>query len=192
MKKKRQLPTTLSADEAEIITIVEGWIDVVHDKMTTKASRAVLEAGLCDHLKRGLVEIPDAVAWADAGCEIADAALCRLYIDMRDRREETTVTLEAYALKALRRRQPLPRKPGLMWFDNWTRNVAIAVLVHMTQIRFEIVATQNREHRRQPKPSATSIVAAALGRHKINITEKTVGNIWSGLRDQLPEIWITA
>ena len=94
----RQLPTILF-DESQAIDIVSRKVAVVQKWMTAEASREWLEAMLRDHLCQGLIETMRVVAWADAGDEIADAALRRVYAEMCDRGEEPPATLKATASK---------------------------------------------------------------------------------------------
>jgi hypothetical protein len=183
------LPVVFS--EAEVIEAVSQWIGEVQEKMTAGNSREWLEATLRDHLQRGLIETLNVIESADAGDEIADAALCRVYAEMRNRHEEPPVVLEAYALKALVR-GPVTRGRGHLWYDNWRRDIGIAVLVYLAQRRFGLRPTRNREQRRRCEPSASSAVSAALGRHRINVSDKTVENISGRLQGQLEAFLLTA
>jgi hypothetical protein len=179
-----QLPMT-GVDEDATTAAVAQWVQVVQDKMTASASREWLEATLCDFLRQGLIETLNVVEAADAGDEIADAALRRVYAEMSDV-GEVPATLKAYGIKAVLR-GPVTRSAGRnMWFDNWRRDIGIACLVCLTVARFGLHPTRNREQRRKRRPSASSVVAAALGKQaRINVAEKRVENIWAGLQGQV-------
>jgi hypothetical protein len=179
-----QLPMT-GVDEDAATAAVAQWVQVVQDKMTASASREWLEATLCDFLRQGLIETLKVIEAADAGDEIADAALRRVYAEMSDV-GEVPATLKAYGIKAVLR-GPVTRSAGRnMWFDNWRRDIGIACLVCLTMVRFELRPTRNREQRRKRRPSASSVVAAALGKQaRINVAEKRVENIWAGLQGQV-------
>jgi hypothetical protein len=172
------LPATI--DEAETIEEVTHWVDVVRDRMSTDASHAWLQATLQDFLRRGLIETLRVIEAADAGDQIADAALRRVAAEMADAGLELPVTLKAYSIKALVR-GPVTRSRGRSSFNNWRRDIGIACLVHLVMKRFGLAATRNREQKRRHQPSACSVVAAALGRTRINITEKTTEGIYRGL-----------
>jgi hypothetical protein len=177
------LPPTIFS-EAEAIQAVEQWVDMVQEKLTA-SPREWLEAVLRDYLQRGLIEILDVVEAANNGDEIADAALRRCYAETRERREQPSPTLEAYGIRAVQR-GPVTRGRGAhTWFGNWRRDIGIAVLVYLTHRRFHVRPTRNREQRRRREPSAASIVAAALGRRQINVTEKRVEGVWTKLRGHI-------
>ena len=170
---------TLIFNETEMVNIACGLVEILQNRMRRESTREYLEATLCDHLQRGLVEILEVVAWADGGCPIADAALRRVFAEKLESHEEPSATLKAYGIKASMR-GPVTRGRGQYWFDNWGRNIGIALLVRAISQKFNLTMTRNREQRRCKQPSAPSIVAAALGRYKFNITEKTVENIANG------------
>ena len=179
--------------EKAAVDIVAGWVEVIQDKMTAAASREWLKSMLCERLRRAQIDIRngfdvtlDVVAAADNGDEIADAALRRVYAEMTEYNIEPSATLKAYAVKAMRR-GPVTRGPGRnAWFDNWRRDIGIAVLVYLGREYFGLHATRNREQRRRGEPSICSTVAAAMGRvAHVNISEKRAENIWAELRAQV-------
>jgi hypothetical protein len=172
------LPTAIFY-ETEMVNIICGWIEILQNMMRSEPTRQYLEATLCEHLQRGLVEILQAVAWADGGCPIADAALRRVFAEKLERNEEPSATLKAYGIKASMR-GPVTRGRGHYWFDDWRRNIGIALLVRAASLKFNLPMTRNREQRRRQQPSAPSIAAIALGRYKFNLCEKTVENIATG------------
>jgi hypothetical protein len=136
------------------------------------------------------------IAEADAGDEIADAALGYVFHSMMDRHETPPASLIAYEGRA-RLRGPLKRSAGRNKYDNWKRDIGISVLVYTTVTRLGFLPTRNREQRRRQQPSACFIVAEALGRRsqinaaaghydrQINVSEKRVENIWAGLLGQV-------
>jgi hypothetical protein len=172
------------ADEPAMVAAVNDWIAVVEQKMTATASREWLEATLRDFLHQGLIETLKVIESAEAGDEIAHAALCRVCAEMLDRGEIPPAALRVYAEKALLS-GPVTRSAGRSEHDNWRRDIGIACLVYLAMKRFGLRPTRNREQRRRQQSSASSVVALALGRRRINITEKRVENIWGGLRGQV-------
>jgi hypothetical protein len=175
-----------SLNEAEMIAAVtDEWVQPTLFKMTEEYTREFLEAALCDMLRRGAIDELQVIEDANRGDEIADAALRLVWYEIRNRREEPSVTLDAYGMKTVKRGGPVTRGRGQTWHKNWRRNIGIAVLVYMTHRRFGLTPTRNREQRRRKRPSACSVVAAALGRCRINLSESAVQNIWGGLQGQI-------
>jgi hypothetical protein len=183
--------STILPDKNQAIDIVsrEGVANI-EQRMTADYSRAWLEAVLRWQLQQGLIETLQVIKWADDGDEIADAALRRVYREMRDARLEPSVTLEAYAIKALER-GPIGRGDGRnTWFDNCRRDIGIGCLVFWTMHRFGFnTYSRNREQRRRQQPSPSSLVSDALGRRGINVGEKRVENIYARLKRPIEDFW---
>jgi hypothetical protein len=177
-----QLPATV--DETAMVAAVTDWITVVEHMMTTTASREWLEATLREFLRQGLIETLKVIESAEAGDEIAHAALCRVCAEMLDQGEMPPAALRAYGERALVR-GPVTRSAGRSEHDNWRRDIGIACLVYLAKERFGLSPTRNREQRRRQQPSASSVVALALGRHRINVAEKRVENISAALGGQV-------
>jgi hypothetical protein len=166
-------------DEEAMIAFAGRMLADVEHRMTADYSRAWLDAMMRDHLERGLLETLTVIRWAEErGDDMAHDALCRHYAEIRDRHGAPSVTLEAYVIKTLAT-GPVRRKRGHLWRDNWHRDIGIAVLVHLVAERFGIPRTRNRQERRINTPSASGIVAAALGRRHTNLSESAVANISS-------------
>jgi hypothetical protein len=178
----RGLPALV--DETAMVAAVSDWIAVVEQKMTATASREWLESTLRDFLRQGLIETLRVIEAAEAGDEIAHAALCRVCAEMLDQGKMPPAALRAYGERALVR-GPVTRSAGRSEHDNWRRDIGVACLVYLARERFGLSPSRNREQRRRCQPSACSIVALALGRRRINITEKRIENIWAGLRGQV-------
>ena len=171
-------------DETAIVAAVTEWVGIVEQKMTAAASREWLESTLREFLMRDLIDRMRVIAAADAGDEIADAALGYVFHSMMDRGETPPASMVAYEAR-VRLRGPLGRGQGRNQHDNWQRDIGIACLVYLAKDRFGLSPTRNREQRRRRQPSACSVVALALGRRHINVAEKRVENIWSGLRGRV-------
>jgi hypothetical protein len=178
-----KLPVPLN--ESEMVVEISEWVETIQEKMSASYTREWLEAALREHLQKGLVETLKVIEWAERDkCPIADAALRRVYAEMRDRREEPPVTLEAYIIKTLER-GAVPRGRGHFWFDNWRRDIGVACLVYAIMQRYGLRPTRNREQHRRRQPSASSMLAEALGRRRVNLSESRVQNIWLELQDQV-------
>ena len=184
------LPTTLLDENQAIDIVTREGVANIEQRMTADYSRAFLEAILRWQLQQGLIETLQVIAWADAGDEIADAALRQVYAEMCDRGEEPSATLKAYGIKAVLR-GPVGRGDGRnTWFDNWRRDIGIGCLVFWTMHRFGFnTYSRNREQRRRQQPSPSSLVSDALGRKGINVGEKRVENIYARLKGPIEDFW---
>jgi hypothetical protein len=169
------LPTP--ADEAAMVAKAREWVEIIDDKLAPENARDWLFDALCDRLRRGMVDVQVVVDAADAGDDIADAALRHVDAEMRDNHVEAPVTLQAYAIKAAKR-GAVKRSRGRRWHRNFRRDIGIAILVLFVMLQFGLNPTRNREQRRRCRPSAASVAAAALGPRHGNPTEMTVANIW--------------
>jgi hypothetical protein len=89
--------------------------------------------------------------------------------------------LRAFGQRAVRR-PPVTRGRGAAWYDDWTRNITICVLIPLVCAEFDVLPTRNRESRRQRKPSGISVLAEGLKRNGIELSERTIQqHIWLGL-----------
>jgi hypothetical protein len=181
-----KLPATFAeAETGEMVDIVSQWVEVVLNKMSAEDPREWLEATLRDFLQRDLIDRLKVIASADAGDEIADAALGYVFHSMMARGEKPPASMVAYEARA-RLRGPNKRSVGRnAWYDNWRRDIGIAVLVFLTIERFELNPTRHQPPKPKARPSACSIVTVALGRVRINVEERRVQNIWGGLAGQV-------
>jgi hypothetical protein len=168
---------------------IDKMIATIGHDLTAQRSRAWLETALRESLLRGSIEMLPVIEDAEQGDEIADAVLRQIYFDMRDAGREPPKTLEVYCLRVhVLKRGPAMRAAGRVWYDNWRRDIGIAVLVFMALVqfgRFNLRPTRNREQRRRQQPSMCSLVTAGIGRGGINISEKRVENIWARLQGQI-------
>jgi hypothetical protein len=164
LQRKTQLPAPADENMMKImVAAVQRNADAVRDKMTKEAALPWLQSTLEEFLRQGAVDTLKVVEAAYAGDDIADAALRRVYAEMREARIFVPTQLAAYGIKAVQR-PPLTRRQGRSSFDNWRRDIGIAVLVFFAIKQFNLGPTRNREQRRRRQPSASSLVAEALGR----------------------------
>jgi hypothetical protein len=183
----------LGLTEPQMIDDAATWVERVRHTMAKEYSHEQLETMLRQGLRDGaLVLTIKAVEAADAGDEIADAALrhvgAELQMPLVQRRDLAPGHLQVIAyLQRAARRAPHTRPRGHRWYDDWIRNLHICFLVAIACREFSLSATRNRETRRANRePSGISVVAAALARNGIHIEEKTVQNhIWHGLPGEL-------
>jgi len=132
------LPSVLFSEDKAVAAVTD-WVGVVEQKMTAPASREWLEATLRDFLRNGLIETLKVIEAADAGDEIADAALRRVYAEMSDV-GEVPATLKAYGIKSVLR-GPVVRSAGRNTYDNWQRDIGIACLVYLAKERLGLRPT---------------------------------------------------
>jgi hypothetical protein len=168
------LPTI---NEEQAIDAASEQFTIFGERMSTEASLEWLETTLRDFLRRGLIETLKVIEAADQGDEIAHRALVCVFAEMQAPPAQLKAYVERAALQG-----PKTRKPGQHGpYDNWRRDIGIAVLVYWVRQQFGLSPTRNRESRRARRPSASSVVAAAMRRNGIEISESRVQNIWSRL-----------
>jgi hypothetical protein len=186
-----RLPTG-ELDENRAIDCAASWISMVRHRMDKEYSREWLETELRKGLREGRLPLTIyAVQAADAGDEIADAALRRVYADMAGgtlvQRGPGHLQVWAYGQRAVLR-APHKRPQGHRWHDDWMRNIQICRLIDLACHEFGVRATRSRAARRADRtPSGISIVVDALARNcKIHLNESSVQqNIWFGLPGEL-------
>jgi hypothetical protein len=170
-------------DETRAINRIAIQVATALHKMSAQASRETLASLLRDCLRRGdlIVTVKAIEAAENASDELADSVLRFTYAEMKNAREPMSKQLEAFGERAVLR-PPVSRGRGAAWYDAWTRNIAICVLIPLVCAEFDLLPTRNRESRRQRKPSGISLVAGALKRNGIELTERTIQqHIWLGL-----------
>jgi hypothetical protein len=178
-----KLLTVLPNEQKMVNIVATDWVPHIREKMTSRASRQWLEDTLCDFLRRGLIERIKVIEAADNGDEIADAALRRVCAEMKEAQIDLPPTLKGWDIKA-GLRPPVTRGRGRSGFDFWQRDIGIACLVVGAMLEFDLPPTRNRKQRRQGRPSASSVVAAAVGR-LFNIDEKRIEAIWHSLHGDI-------
>jgi hypothetical protein len=174
--KRPSLPATV--DEERMIGVFVKYVDRIRDKLV-EPPREWLEAQLRDHLRRGLIETQQVVEDAEAGDEIAHAALTRVYHEMLDAGEMPGATLRAYKARADLRPAPRRAAGAYAWHDNWRRDWGFMALICLACEAFNFNPTRNRESRRARRPCGASVVAAALQRRSIDVSEARLTNLWS-------------
>jgi hypothetical protein len=179
-----RLPAITEATEREAIETVSGWL-ARFPALSTVATREWLMRTLIDLVTRDAIDIDLVITAAKAGDEIADAALLRVFRDTLDRGEMPPARLRVYGMDATKR-GPVRRRRGRSAFDNLRRDIATSVLVFLTHARFgfQIMREQEKKPGRDQGPTACAVVAAALRRAGVAVSEKRVMNIWSGLAGQ--------
>jgi hypothetical protein len=183
------LPTLL--DENRAIDCVDVWILMVRHRLEKEFSREWLETELRKGLREGrLLLTIYAVQAADAGDEIADAALrivlAEMVGGMLPEPGPGHAQLRAYEQRALLR-SAHKRPRGHRWHDDWMRNIQICRLIDLACREFGVQPSRNRSARRANRtPSGISLVVAALARNNIHLNEASVQeNVWFGLPGEL-------
>ena len=149
-------------------------------RMTAEASHEWLEAALWKFLQQDIDRVSrmNIIAAADAGDQVADAALGRLYHDLMEGRQTPPPSMISYEARA-RKRGGLTRKAGRYTkYDNWRRDVGVACLIYLVAYRFRLSPTRGRESRRERPPSGASIVRLVLRKRSTKISESRLNNIW--------------
>jgi hypothetical protein len=179
------------ADEQRAINRMAIAVAMVLHTMEKEHSREWLETTLRKGLREGLLTLTiRAIEAADKGDEIADAALREVYAEMSGgalpERGPGHLQVWAYGQRAVLR-APHKRPRGRRWYDNWSRNIAICILVQLACVEYGVDPTRELESRHAKRyPSGISLTVAALARNKIYIEEDSVQrHIWLGLPGEL-------
>jgi hypothetical protein len=162
-------------DERSMVDRVALWVSLIRHKM----SRDELAAALRDSLRAGNLSVTlKAIEAAEQHKdELADSVLRFTYAEMANRHEPMSQQLRAFGERAVLR-PPVKRKPGAHGpYDDWLRNVHIALLVELACLDFGLHPQRNRAQRRARQPSGCSVVTAGLARNGIHLDERTVENI---------------
>jgi hypothetical protein len=188
------LPTLLpilGLTEQQMISHAETWVAEIRPTLEKGYSRQWLETTLRQGLREGRLTLTIKAAHAaDAGDEIADAALRQVYAEMAGgafpKSGPGHLQLWAYGQRAVLRK-PHERPRGRRWHDDWVRNIEICFLVAIACREFDLLPTRNREARRANRnPSGISVIVAALARNGIHLDESSVQeNLWFGLIGEL-------
>ena len=186
MMAKPKLPPSLAEAEAalveaDMIGVVSHWFDLAHELLQTEASHSYMQARLKALIRQGTIPTVKVIGWANDGVVDAEIALLQVAAEMIDRGEQLPATIAGYAVQHLGK-PPTPRGRGRDGVNNWLRDQCIAVLV--------AVALEHWPHlpmTASTSPSVCSVVRAALGRRRINIsTERRVEQIFYRFADLLP------
>ena len=85
--------------------------------------------------------------------------------------------LANYVQRALLQ-SPVTYPQGRNIADTWMRDIGVAVLVQLTKERWSLPKSRSRLTRNPNRLSACYLVARALGRHGINLSERRVEKIF--------------
>jgi hypothetical protein len=174
MARKTNVPALI---EAEIVSTIVHWCDLVGDLMTSEAARRITEHNILQRLQAGTLATTTVIAMAEAGHQGADIALrtyAATFIDA-GREPELSAQVRAYAVRSLLR--PVVTYPkGRKVIDTWTRDIGIAVMVTLAAARWSMPATRGRT---TEEPAAAYFVSLALRKRGIaKLKEQQVARIY--------------
>jgi hypothetical protein len=175
-------------DEKRAINRVAIMVALAHHQLSKEWSRQWLEVTLRQYLRGGLITVIKVVEAADKGDEIADAALREVGAELLELPSGRPGDIQIIAyLQRAAQRAPHKRKRGRQWYDQWSRDLAICLLIQLACKEFGVRPTRNRASvSAKRKPSGCSLVTAALARNKIDLDERSIQqNIWLGLPGEL-------
>lgn len=189
------LPTG-ELDENRALDVIGGWFSMMSLRLDKGFGRQWLQTTLEEGLREGEYELAiRAIKEADAGNEIADAALRTVCREMMGgalpKRGPGHLQVWAYGQRALD--QPPHKRPrGRNPFDNFVRNILVGCCIILACREFGAYPTRNRFERRADRrngnrvPSGVSLVVKALAGPGIHLDEASVQrNIWNGLPGEL-------
>ena len=162
--------------EAQMVSTVTHWLGIAADLLRSENSRKYIRARLKTLIRQGTLDCVKVVEWANGGVTDCDEALRITAAEMLDRGEPIPATIRAYIAGALLRdRGPRGKSSARaeVAADNWLRDQVIAVMVAVAAEEWapHLKATRSRASHR---PSACSIVSAALVKHGISLGERRV------------------
>jgi hypothetical protein len=178
------------ADEPRAINRTAIAVSMVRDTLSREYSREWLQTTLRRYLWEGGLTITiKAVEAADAGDELADAALRQVGAELQAALLQGRPLAPGHPqiiayLQRAAQRAPHKRKRGRsVWYDDWVRNLSICFLVLLTCAEYGVHPTRNRQSRRSgQRPSGISIVTAGMALNQIHLEERTFQQkIWFGL-----------
>jgi hypothetical protein len=166
-------------DEALIVEFVaRSVLPEELERISRRVSRDNLILAVETYIRCGRTQTERVVADAEAGDELSDFVLRKVFHDMLDNNELPSVTLRDYAKRPPPRRKRGRRKGG---WERWAYNVGVVVIiVHISEF-FGLQPTREQENRSRLPASACSIVRDALDRIGDHKAESTVQNLYSGL-----------
>jgi hypothetical protein len=187
-----RLPAPLSypllpEDESWAVEHYAAAVGLMLEQVRERSSER-LEATLKKLLLEGERKVAVGVAaLADKGDFIADRALLDAAADLLTAAVQGQTLAPGHLqiiayLQRIDLRAPGKRKPGRHECDLWYRNICICVLVKHACAWLGVQPTRNLASKRPGRrPSGCSIVAQALGRVGVHISEKTVQqHLWLG------------
>src|SRR6516162_4926032 len=156
----------------EMVDVAVTWIDRISEKLKTEYAHGLLRDFIRDRLEQGILPIKAVIDAARRGNPHADYALRWRIYEMLDRNEELPTSLKAYIQDALFTGPLSDISTNVA--DLYYRDAAIAIMVKMAIVFWHLNPTRNRASKR---PSASTVVARALIRRGINVTEWQVEHI---------------
>jgi hypothetical protein len=183
------LPTG-ELDENRAIDRIADLIPILRPRLEKEYSREWLETELREGLREGRLTLTNsAIQEADAGDEIADAALRTVFVEIvrgeLPERRPGHLHVRLYGEHAVL--QPHKRRQRHRWHDNWMRNIQICNLIYFVCRALGVQPSRSRAARHAKRtPSGISLVVAALARNGIHLDEGSVQqNIWFGVAGEL-------
>jgi hypothetical protein len=158
-----QLP---AISDDEIRTTVTAWIATLHVRMSTQHARLYWCSQLADLVRQGHQEATEEVIrWADAGCDLSDAAIRQVLWEMEEATVQPPTSLRAYRGRVLRR-GIIERGPGGSGWDHTLRNIGIAIVIQLAILNFGLKAAK-----------ACRIVSEVYGMFRLG--DMKPGNAWA-------------
>jgi hypothetical protein len=165
-----QLPAAISQDA--MVEVAVQWIDRVSEKLKTEYAHGVLRDYIREQLQQGTLSTKAVIDAARRGNPHADFALRWRIHEMLEYNEELPTSLKAYIQDALFTGPLSDISTNVA--DLYYPDAAIAIMVKMAIVFWHLNPTRNRASKR---PSASTVVARALIRRGINVTEWQVEHI---------------
>jgi hypothetical protein len=181
-----------ATEPSEALQYARRWIAYFRDSgtpwsessaLTTDASRAVLRHLLQNAANLHPAHRLDIIATARAGNPDADAVVRMLILDANNNNQPLPVELFAYQMEIVNSGRHKQR-PARKRKNNMLRNIIITLTVGAVCETFGLQPTgRSARHR-----SACSIVAEALRRAHIAMSEEAIVSVWKDYRGVVPTV----
>ena len=162
--------------EAKAIDALDRMMSFIGVMFTTEAGHLMLRIYFRALIGAGTIS--RVIAAARSGNRDADRALREVAAEMLDRGVLPSTLLRTYAQDALLQPQvtyPQGRNIG----DTWSRDLIIAGLVGAASRSWHLPKTRSHTSKKPNRLSACYLVAKALGRRRINLSERRVETIFN-------------
>jgi hypothetical protein len=163
--------------ESAMIATVSHWLYLARDLLSSESSQKFIRHKLRAMVREGTASALMIIAWARAGVPDADEILRAEIAQALDHGQPLSATLACYAATSLLSSPPPANARAVVAADHLLRDMVIACMVGVCCSEWPFLrATRNRAS--QAPPSACSIVAKALLRHHIALSERRIEGIF--------------
>jgi hypothetical protein len=192
--KEGKPPPPASPLEAAAIASAEKAFRMLEHKVATPAALAELERLLLERLRVDDLKMTELAVHAAEreSDEIADRCLRQVYAEKANAPGgDMSATLRAFGVRAVRRPVVTRGRGAQSALADFMRNILVGMLVQLSCVEYGLRKSRSRASRRDRMPSGASVVAAALWRCGLKLSESRIGEIYDGLEGDLARSFIS-